>query len=372
MQFIDLKAQYKHLEGEINAGIARVLEHGAFISGPEVKEVEKELAEYVGVKHCISCANGTDALELSLIALGIGKGDAVFVPSFTFMSSAEVVSYVGATPVFVDIDLDTFNMSPASLEAAIKAVKDDGSLRPAAVMTVDLFGLPADYRAILPIAQAHGLPVVEDGAQGFGGSIDGRKACSFGTLATTSFFPAKPLGCYGDGGAIFTDDDDLAALLRSLCVHGKGTQKYDNVRIGRNSRLDTLQAAILIPKLKAFAETELDARNAAAAYYDEKLGERFKTPQVPEGFVSSWAQYTILLDSEEERNALQQKLKEEGIPSMVYYPRPLHQQPAFSDVPEWGVCLEASADASLRVLSIPMHPYLTQETMDEIVGALLS
>lgn len=371
MQFIDLRAQYEKLEHEIKQGIDSVLEHGKYIMGPEVAELEVKLAEYVGAKHCISCANGTDALELSLLALGIGRHDAVFVPSFTFMSTAEVVSSIGALPVFVDIDLDTFNMSPESLEAAIEVVKADGVYKPAAVIPVDLFGLPADYEKILDIAKKHNLAVVEDGAQGFGGSLNEKRACSFGDLSTTSFFPAKPLGCYGDGGAIFTDNDELDALLRSLRVHGKGSQKYDNVRIGRNSRLDTIQAAILLPKLKAFAEYELDARNEAAAYYESKLKDHFKTPQVPGGYVSSWAQYTLLLDSEEERDALQSKLKDAGVPSMVYYPRPLHLQTAFSGVREWGLSLKASEDASKRVLSLPMHPYLTTEVMDEVVSALL-
>ena len=371
MQFIDLRAQYEKLELEIKNGIESVLAHGKYIMGPEVAELEEKLADYVGVKHCVTCANGTDALELSLVALGVGPGDAVFVPSFTFMSTAEVVSYVGALPVFVDIDPETFNMSPDSLRQAIEAVKEDGNYRLAAVMPVDLFGQPADYNSICAIAREYGLAVVEDGAQGFGGSIGGRMACSFGDLSTTSFFPAKPLGCYGDGGAIFTDSDELDALLRSLRVHGKGSQKYDNVRIGRNSRFDTIQAAILLPKLKAFAEHELASRNEAATYYESKLSASFKTPQVSEGYVSSWAQYTLFLESEEKRDALQAKLKEKGVPSMVYYPRPLHLQPAFNDVRDWGVSLKASEEASKRVLSIPMHPYLTEEAMDEVIAALV-
>lgn len=372
MQFIDLHAQYRELEHEIKRGIDTVLEHGKYIMGPEVVELEEKLAEYVGVKHCISCANGTDALELSLLALGIGRHDAVFVPSFTFMSTAEVVSSVGALPVFVDVDPDTFNMSPDSLEAAIEAVGGGGEYRPAAIIPVDLFGLPANYEKILPIAKRYDLAVVEDGAQGFGGAFNGKRACGFGDLSTTSFFPAKPLGCYGDGGAIFTDNDEFDNLLRSLRVHGKGSQKYDNVRIGKNSRLDTIQAAILLPKLKAFAEYELDARNKAAAYYESRLKDHFKTPQIPEGYVSSWAQYTLLLDSEEERDALQSKLRDVGVPSMIYYPRPLHLQPAFSGVRGWGLSLTASEEASRRVLSIPMHPYLTEADLAKIANAVLS
>lgn len=371
MQFIDLRAQYNALKEDIDAGIFNVLEHGKYISGPEVRELEKELAEYVGIKHCITCANGTDALELSLIALGITEGDAVFVPSFTFMSTAEVVSSIKATPIFVDIDASTFNMSPESLEIAIESVLAENLLRAKAIIPVDLFGQPANYPEILKIARKYDLKVIEDGAQGFGGAIEEKKACSFGDLSTTSFFPAKPLGCYGDGGAIFTDDDALSTLLRSLCVHGKGVQKYDNVRIGRNSRLDTMQAAILLPKLRAFADYEVDARNEAALYYTECLNGRYKTPHVPNGYVSSWAQYTLWVDAED-RDALQQRLKDHGVPSMIYYPRPLHMQPAFSEVRSYGIDLSVSERASKCVLSIPMHPYLDKKTMEKIVAVLLA
>lgn len=358
MEFRDLKTQYKNLKAEIDERVLGVMERAQFISGPEVKELEKKLAEYVGVKHCITCANGTDALELVLLAWGIGKGDAVFVPTFSFMSTAEVVASVGAFPLFVDIDPDTFNLDPEKLEQAIILAQNEGKYNLRAVIPVDLFGLPADYEAIATIANKYGLKVLEDGAQGFGGAINGKRACSFGDAATTSFFPAKPLGCYGDGGAMFTDDDELALLLRSLTVHGKGTEKYDNVRIGRNSRLDTLQAAILITKLKAFDEYELVAVNRVAAEYTKRLKGIVKTPAIPEGYLSSWAQYTILLENEEQRNGLQAKLKEKGIPSMIYYPRPLHLQTAFAFCGmKEGTCPVAEK-TSRCVLSLPMHPYL--------------
>ena len=266
MQFRDLKAQYTALKAEIDAAMQKVAADGNFISGAQVAELETALAEYVGVKHCVTCGNGTDALTMVLMGWNLGPGDAVFVPDFTFFASGEVVSFEGATPVFVDVDADTFNLDPAKLEEAILAVKADGKLTPKATVAVDLFCLPANYRAIKPIAEKYGLLLLEDGAQGFGGSMDGRRSCSFGDASTTSFFPAKPLGCYGDGGAIFTDDDALAGYLRSIRVHGKGSFKYDNVRIGMNSRLDTLQAAILHPKFRAFREYELEAVNRAAVW----------------------------------------------------------------------------------------------------------
>jgi dTDP-4-amino-4,6-dideoxygalactose transaminase len=361
MEFRDLKTQYKNLKAEIDERVLSVMERAQFISGPEVKELEQKLAEYVGVKHCITCANGTDALELVLLAWGIGKGDAVFVPTFSFMSTAEVVASVGAFPLFVDIDPDTFNIDPKKLEQAIIQAQNEGKYNLRAIIPVDLFGMPADYEAIAAIAKRYGLKVLEDGAQGFGGAINGKRACSFGDAATTSFFPAKPLGCYGDGGAMFTDDDELALLLRSLTVHGKGTEKYDNVRIGRNSRLDTLQAAVLITKLKAFDEYELGAVNRVAAEYTKRLKGIVKTPAVPEGYLSSWAQYTILLENEEQRNGLQAKLKEKGIPSMIYYPKPLHLQTAFAFCGMGPGTLPVAEEASRCVLSLPMHPYLTRE-----------
>ena len=299
MNFRDLKKQYEALKPEIDAAINEAVTSARFISGPQVKELEQKLADYVGVKHCVTCANGTDAITLALTAWGIGRGDAAFVPDFTFFSSGECPAAVGATPVFVDVDKRTFNLDPEKLEQSIRTVLDEGEYTPKAVVAVDLFGLPADYPKIKAVCDKYNLLLLEDGAQGFGGSLGGKKACSFGDIATTSFFPAKPLGCYGDGGAVFTDNDEWAALLRSLTVHGKsGNDKYNNIRIGMNSRLDTLQAAILIPKLDAFERYELDKVNEAAALYSQKLaGSGLVLPLIPEGFVSSWAQYTIQLHS---------------------------------------------------------------------------
>ena len=289
MQFRDLRRQYEALKEDIDKGIEEVIASSAFISGPSVKELEKALQEYVGVKHAITCANGTDALTIALMAWNVGEGDAVFVPDFTFFSSGECPAFAGTTPVFVDVDERTFNLDPAKLEEAIKKVQADGKLTPKVVVAVDLFGLPADYKAIKDICKRYDLLLLEDGAQGFGGSIDGQMACSFGDISTTSFFPAKPLGCYGDGGAIFTDNDEWAAIIRSICVHGKsGNDKYNNIRIGMNSRLDTIQAAILLPKLRAFADYELDAVNKVAKLYTEKLADSgLVLPMIPEGFVSS-------------------------------------------------------------------------------------
>ena len=372
MQFRDLGAQYLRLKEEIDANIKATIESGRFISGPFVKQLEGELAEYAGVAHCVTCANGTDALELVLRAWGIGAGDAVFVPAFTFMSTAEVVATVGAYPVFVDICEDTFNIDPVSLESAISSVEEEGRFAPRAIIPVDLFGQPADYDAILPIAKKHGLKVLEDGAQGFGGAIRGKRACSFGDAATTSFFPAKPLGCYGDGGAIFTDDGDLAALVRSLCVHGKGREKYENLRIGRNSRLDTIQAGILLPKLHALREYEIDAVNHVAAAYSEKLKDTVVVPTVREGFLSSWAQYTIMCENEDARDSLQAQLKEQGIPAMVYYPRPLHLQQAFAACGHKVGDLPVAEAACKRVLSLPMHPYMSEADVEKVASVILS
>ena len=368
MQFRDLKAQYAALKSEIDAAVQKVMEDSHFISGAQVAELENELAAYVGVKHCITCGNGTDALSMVLMGWQIGPGDAVFVPDFTFFSSGEVVAFEGATPIFVDVDPDTFNLDPVKLEKAVLAIKAEGKLVPKAVVAVDLFGLPANYREIQAIARRYGLLLLEDGAQGFGGSMDGQRACSFGDASTTSFFPAKPLGCYGDGGAIFTNDDTLADYLRSIRVHGKGSFKYDNVRIGVNSRLDTLQAAILQPKFRAFQEYELDAVNRAANWYTTRLQGVVKTPVVPEGFGSSWAQYTITLESREQRDALQAALKEQGIPTMVYYPKPMHAQTAFADLPP--VSCPVTDRLCACVLSLPMHPYLGEGNVEFICNAL--
>ena len=372
MQFRDLGAQYKALKNEIDAGIQSVIDSTAFILGSPVTELEQKLAAYVGRKHCIAVANGTEALQLSLMSWDIGPGDAVFTSDFTYFASASTISIVGATPVLVDIDLATFNISPAALEEAIQRVLTKGKLQPKAIVPVDLFGLPADYSKILPIAKKYGLKILEDAAQGFGGNINGKLACSFGEASATSFFPAKPLGCYGDGGAVFTDDDAMDARLRSLRAGGRSPDdKYDNREIGMNSRLDTLQAAILLPKFKAFVEYELDAVNRVAKWYDERLKDKFVIPFIPEGFLSSWAQYTILLGDKEERNAMQQHLKEKGIPSMIYYPRGMHQQAAYKwmNLPdEW---YPNTIEATQRVLSLPMHPYLTENVVDKICKAVL-
>ena len=408
MEFRDLKQQYRVLQKDMDKAVLEAMASGAYIMGPQVRELEKQLAEYVGVKHCLTCANGTDALTLALKAWGIGPGDAVFVPDFTFFSSAEVVSLEGATPVFVDVKEETFNLDAEDLERAIQRVLAEGCLTPKVVVAVDLFGLPADYPAIHAVADRYGLKILEDGAQGFGGSIQMadqvghddtvipgltgnlkiRHACSFGDISTTSFFPAKPVGCYGDGGAVFTDNDEWAALIESYRVHGKGQFKYDNVRIGMNSRLDTVQAAVLQVKLKAFIDYELDAVNVAAERYTERLQE-LATPVIPEGFRSSWAQYTLRLRDKQQRDALQTALKAVGIPSMVYYPKPMHLQTAFAD----GRSRSAMTDTVIpgppsvipgltgnlcpvatslcdRVLSLPMHPYLTEEQIDSVCNAI--
>jgi dTDP-4-amino-4,6-dideoxygalactose transaminase len=340
-----------------------------FINGRQVRELEEQLAAYVGVKHCITCGNGTDALSMMLMAWGIGPGDAVFVPDFTFFASGEVVSFEGATPVFVDVDPDTYNTDPGSLEKAILAVKAEGKLNPRVVIPVDLFGLPADYDRINEIAHRYGMKVLEDAAQGFGGVYKRRRAGSLGDAATTSFFPAKPLGCYGDGGAIFTNDDHEADYLHSIAVHGKGSFKYDNVRIGWNSRLDTIQATILLVKFDAFTSYELEAVNTLASWYTEALKAKVKTPVVPEGCYSSWAQYTIQLENEEERIALQKSLKEQGIPTMVYYPKPMHEQTAFKGLKQYVQC-PVTERLCKTVVSLPLDPYKVKLDIDEIISSI--
>lgn len=384
MQFRDLKKQYAILKEEMDAAVIEAMASGAYIMGQPVRELESRLAEYAGVKHCLSCANGTDALTLALKAWGIGPGDAVFVPDFTFFSSAEVVSLEGATPVFVDVCEDTFNIDAADLERAVEQVLAEGRLRPRVVVAVDLFGLPADYPAVRKVADKYGLLVLEDGAQGFGGSIGGKRACRFGDISTTSFFPAKPLGCYGDGGAVFTDNDEWAALIESYRVHGKGSYKYDNVRIGLNSRLDTLQAAILRVKFKAFKEHELADVNRNAEYYTQLISgmTRFISkeiqitpPYIPAGFSSSWAQYTIQLSVPSgngtfNREVLQAKLKAKGIPTMVYYPTPMSGQTAFKEVHSFALTPHAHT-LSKSVLSLPMHPYLTREEIRTVAEQLI-
>lgn len=365
MQFRDLKKQYEVLKNDIDDAMVKVATDCNFISGKQVSELEEELAKYVGVKHCISCANGTDALSMVMMAWGVKEGDAVFVPDFTFFASGEVVAFEGATPVFYDVNADTFNASLESLELAIEAVVKEGKLNPKAIIAVDLFGQPANYTELEKVAKKHNLLLLEDGAQGFGGAIGERRACSFGDAATTSFFPAKPLGCYGDGGAIFTNDDEVAEYLKSIRVHGKGSFKYDNVRIGWNSRLDTIQAAILQVKFKAFKEYELDGVNNAAEKYTELLKEHVKVPVVPNGMYSSWAQYTIQLNSKEQRDKLQTYLKEHGIPTMIYYPKPMHKQGAFEGNKVYVPC-NVTEKLCENVLALPMHPYLTDEDVEKI------
>lgn len=372
MEFRDLKAQYLRYKVEIDTAIQHVLLDADFIGGKAVRHLEQRLADYVGVKHCISCANGTEAMSLVLTTWNIQPGDAVFVPDFTFFSTAEVVAARQATPVFVDVDPDTFNMDPVKLETAIQAVIQDGKLQPKAVIPVDLYGLPAQYDEIEQIARKYDLLVLEDGAQGFGGSVRKQKVCSFGHIATTSFFPAKPLGCYGDGGAIFTNDDSWADHIASLKVHGKGSSKYDNIRIGVNSRLDTLQAAILDVKLTAFINHELDDVNRVSRWYTDRLKNAVRTPFIPDGYVSSFAQYTIQLPCKDDRDRLQQKLKGFGIPSMVYYVKPMHRQTAFANLPCSVHDYTVTDNLCDTVLSLPMHPYLTEEDVDTVCKQIVS
>lgn len=357
MEFRDLKRQYQLHKKEIDGAVQEVIDGAYFISGPQVTRLERELAEYVGVSHCIACANGTDALQLALMAWEIGAGDAVFVPDFTFFSSGEVVPLTGAVPVFVDIDRDTFNISADSLRDAVEYVLHHTDLNPKAVVAVDLFGQPADYEAVRRVADTYGLLVLEDAAQSFGGMTGEQKACSFGDISTTSFFPAKPLGCYGDGGAVFTDNEEWAQRLRSLHVHGKGSDKYDNIRIGLNSRLDTLQAAVLLEKLRFFEE-EITACGRVAAAYDERLRDVVKTPVILNGNRSGWAQYTICLKDAAERDKVMAQMKADGIPSAVYYRKPMHRQEAFVGMLCGAERCENTEYVCDRCLSLPMHPYL--------------
>lgn len=372
MEFRDLKKQYQVLKAEIDEGVLAAMASGAYILGKPVQELEEKLAAYTGRKHCVAVANGTDALQLSLMAYDVGPGDAVFTSDFTYFASAGSASIIGATPVLVDIDPATFNISPEDLEQKILAVLAEGKLTPKFIVPVDLFGLPADFTKILPIAEKYGLKVLEDGAQGFGGAINGKRACSFGDISTTSFFPAKPLGCYGDGGAIFTDDDEIDARLRSLRAQGKSpADKYDNREIGMNSRLDTLQAAVLLPKLRAFEACEVEAVNKVADTYTAALKDKVVTPTVPEGFFSSWAQYTLMLDSKETRDRVQKALKAKGIPTMVYYPRGLHQQAAYAWMGLSDEVFPHTTKATQCVLSLPMHPYMEPDEQKYIIDSLL-
>lgn len=381
MEFRDLKLQYIHLKEDIDSAIAKTIASARFVSGAQVGKLEERLAEYVGVKHCISCANGTDAISIMLMAHGVGaagsgnRNDAVFVPDFTFFSTGECPATGGATPVFVDVCKDTYNMDPLALEMAVQRVLDEGVLNPAAVIAVDLFGLPADYDRLRRVCEKYGMILLEDGAQGFGGIYQGKRACSLGRTSTTSFFPAKPLGCYGDGGAIFTDDDDIAARCRSIAVHGKDTSnlsdpnaKYNNVRLGMNSRLDTIQAAILLEKFKAFDSYELRDINQVAAWYSERLVEvsGLVLPAVTDGYYSSWAQYTIQIPDGVDRDIIQTQLKEAGIPTMIYYVKPMHRQKAFSGT------VSAEADCPVteylcsHVLCLPIHAYMTEDEVEKV------
>ena len=372
MQFIDLKAQYQALKDEINANIQAVLDDGRYIGGPQVKELEERLAAFVGRKHCISCANGTDALQIAYMVYGIGEGDAVFCPDITFISSTEPSKMLGATSVFCDIRPDTYNLCPESLERQIQAVLAEGKLTPKAVVAVDILGNPCDYDAIIPICEKYGLILIEDAAQSFGASYKGKRCCAFGQIATTSFFPAKPLGCYGDGGAIFVDDDELAGIIRSICVHGKGPKgKYDNIRIGMNSRLDTLQAAILLPKFKALAEYEIANRQTVADRYNAAFTGHFTTPFVQEGCQSVYAQYAILASDTATRDRVVAHLTEKKIPNMIYYPTPQHALPVFSSEPGYGESFANADDYCARTLSLPMHPYLDEAQQQSIIDAVL-
>ena len=368
MEFVDLGRQRDALGQSLRRRIDAVLAHGRFILGPEVMELEERLASLVGVKHCIGVANGTDALQLCLRALNVGPGDAVFVPSFTFVATAECASQIGATPVFVDVLRDTFNIDPASLERAIDKVIANTSLRPRLVIPVDLFGLAADYDSIKLIADKFEMDIIEDAAQSMGGALGSRKCCALAELATTSFFPAKPLGCYGDGGAVFTDSDDLACSVRSMRVHGKGSNKYDNERVGLNSRLDTLQAAILLSKLSVF-EHEIDRRNELARTYSRELADSVSVPTVPDGCRSAWAQYTVRVPAGQ-RDAVRERIASEKVPTVVYYPVPLHMQPVYMTGQQVETDCSVAERLSGEVFSLPVHPYLTSSEAGRVIAAV--
>lgn len=377
MEFRDLKKQYQLLKGDIDSAVQDVCAKAQFIGGAQVKELEKALAEYVGVKHCISCANGTDALSLAVMAWGIGSGDAVFVPDFTYFASGEIVSFAGATPIFVDVCKDTYNIDPDKLEKAIVKAKAEGKYKLRAVVAVDLFGLPADFDRIKEICKKYDLLLLEDGAQGFGGKLGGKTACSFGDISTTSFFPAKPLGCYGDGGAVFTNNDEWADLVRSYAVHGKGSSKYDNIRVGVNSRLDSVQAAVLNVKFDAFKKYELEDINKVAQKYTElftNAGAQEKglvLPVIKEGFYSSWAQYTVQLPEGADREKIQSEMKAKGIPTMVYYIKPMHSQGAFEGTDSAIAECPVTDEICSKVLSLPLDPYKSDEDVKVVVEELM-
>ncbi len=389
MQFIDLAVQQKRIKSEIDANIAAILDHGKYIMGPELGILENRLADYVGVKHAIGCASGTDALLMALLAKQIGPGDAVFTSPFTFIATAEVLSLLGAVPVFVDIDRQTFNIDPVKLQSAIQAIENnDASLHPVpainadpgsavtelksrGILAVDLFGLLADYNRIDIIAREHGLFVIEDAAQSFGAALNSKMACSFGNIGCTSFFPAKPLGCYGDGGLCLADDERLFEIMVFFCVYGKGHHKYDNVRIGVNGRLDTIQAGILLAKFNIFPE-EIELRQQVVDRYTAMLNplRNIQSPAIPAGYRSAWAQYSILAADENQRTDLQNKLKEADIPTAIYYPKPLHLQSAFADLGYRKGDFPISEEISRRIFSLPMHPYLQEEDQQKIAAVI--
>lgn len=369
MQFIDLKSQYKRIESNIKSAIDNVLEHGRYVGGEEITELEEKLADFCGRKYALACSSGTDALLIPLLAMGLRKGDAVFCPSFTFVATAEVSAMLGIKPVFIDIDPDTFNISPEHLEESIKYVIENTDLNPKLIMPVDLFGLPANHIEIQKIAQKYNLKILEDAAQGFGGKIDDKVAGSFGEAAGTSFYPAKPLGAYGDAGMCFTDSDEMIEIFRSVRVHGMGGQRYDNIRIGLNGRMSTIQAAILLEKFKIF-EDEIKARNDVASRYEKLLSKKIQTPKVPENYTSTWAQYTVLAENSEHRSEIMNKMKEAGIPIAVFYPKPCHTQTAYKNYCYIASPLEKSEDAAERVFSLPMHPYLTEQDQEKIASIL--
>ncbi|GIU12481.1 DegT/DnrJ/EryC1/StrS family aminotransferase [Shewanella morhuae] len=377
MQFIDLKSQYAALKDKIDKNIHNVLDHGQYVMGPEVYELEKKLAEYTNAKHCISCSSGSDALIMALMAHGIGEGDVVVTTPFTFIATAEAIKLVGAKPLFVDIDIDTFNLSPRLLEETLEAIASNqvtihsnicNNIKDIkAIMTVDLFGLPADAAAINKIANKYGLIVIEDSAQAFGGSVDGEKASNLADIGCTSFFPAKPLGCYGDGGAIFTNNDEIAAILTSIRVHGQGLHKYENIRIGLTGRLDTIQAAVLLPKLEVL-DVEIKLRQKVAELYTSKLSKiaGITTPSTLDGYTSAWAQYTLMAKDDEHRTQIMEHLKNNDVPTAIYYPIPLHEQKVFNSLEYASDAFEVSSNVAKRVFSLPMHPYLQAEDIDKI------
>ncbi len=370
MKFVDLDRQYEVIGNEIEDRIRTVIQSKHFIMGPEIDELEIELAKYTGRKYAITCASGTDALVIPLMVYALKKTDAIFVPAFTFYATAESVLLAGATPVFVDCN-SSYNIDINDLEEKIKRVLKEGKLRPKGIIPVDLFGQPADYDEITKIANKYNLFLLEDAAQGFGSLYKGKRACSFGDVSATSFFPAKPLGCYGDGGAIFTDDDDLAEKLKSVRIHGMGTNRYDNIRVGLNGRMDTLQAAIILPKLKIFNE-ELNKRNTIARQYMNNLKKMFVVPSVSEGNISSWAQFSLLAKNKYQRDKIVIEMGKKRIPIMIYYPIPMHLQTAFKNFGYKKGDLPKCEEFAERIFSIPMHPYLTQEEIEMVSSELIT